>query len=93
MRPVPRLYNGHCAGEGQQQFNQPTKCQAVESLLGGHQVQLFSFEPVAIQQRREHRSRGIFIVKSCYLTKSGGNIEALMFGLVICRVCRSVKLF
>jgi hypothetical protein len=51
-----------------------------------------SCKPGAIQWGCEHRSRGISIAGSCYLATCGKDTEALMFGVVICSMCMSVKL-
>jgi hypothetical protein len=47
---------------------------------------------VASQQRRKHESRGMPTVRNSYLATPGEAIEAVMFGVVICRMCRIVKL-
>jgi hypothetical protein len=48
-------------------------------------------KPVAIQCRHEHGSRGIPIAWNRYLAVPGEDPEALMFVVVICKVCKPVR--
>jgi hypothetical protein len=47
---------------------------------------------VTSTQRRKRESRRISVVGNRYLTTPSEDIKAVLFGVVICRVCRSVKL-
>jgi hypothetical protein len=40
----------------------------------------------------EHGSRGMPVVGSRYLAMTGEDIEAVVLGVMICRVCRFIKL-
>jgi hypothetical protein len=54
---------------------------------------LVSCESVASQQGYEHGIRAVFIVRSRCLATPSEDIEALMFAVVICRVCKSMEVF
>jgi hypothetical protein len=52
-----------------------------------------SCESVTSQQGHEHGNIAVSIVRSRYIATPHEHIEALMFAVVICRICRSVKMF
>jgi hypothetical protein len=52
-----------------------------------------SCESVVSQQGHEHGTMVVSIVRSRYIATPHERVEALMFAVVICRVCRSVKMF
>jgi hypothetical protein len=45
-------------------------------------------EPAATQREREHGSRGIPIVGSCYRATPTEDMEAIKFAVVIDKMCR-----
>jgi hypothetical protein len=49
------------------------------------------YKSVASQQGHEHGTRAISIVRNHYKATTGEGIEDFVFAVVICSVCRSVK--